>query len=315
MSTLKIPPVAPSHRDDAMQIYHAFKGIGCDAAAIVNILAHRDANQRSFIQQEYETTYSDELRKRLSSELTGYLKKAVLLWMHEPGARDAYILKHALRGTVKDHKAVTEIICSRTPSQIGQLKRAYFTNVGTNLEDDIESEASGHHKKLLLAFISTSRYEGPEYDEILVEDDAKALHKAAKKFGLAEKTFIQIFSERSRAHLSAVSFSYQKMFKKPLEKAIRDEAHKNFECALKTILRCAESPPMFYAKALRKAMKGLGTADTALIRIVVTRAEIDMHYIKAEYRKKYGKTLNDAVHSETSGHYRTFLLSLLGTNH
>lgn len=62
-------------------------------------------------------------------------------------------------------------------------------------------------------------------------------------------------------------------------------------------------------------MKGLGTADTALIRIIVTRTEIDMHFIKAEYRKKYGKTLNDAVHSETSGHYRSFLLALLGPNH
>ncbi|XVF85545.1 hypothetical protein PTKIN_Ptkin17bG0125800 [Pterospermum kingtungense] len=314
MSTLKIPLGAPSHREDAMQIYRAFKGIGCDAGAIVNILAHRDATQRSLIQQEFETAYTEELRKRLSSELTGHLRKAVLLWMHEQGARDAHILKHALRGTVKDHKAITEIICSRTPSQIGQLKRAYFTHVGANLDDDIESEASGHHKKLLLAFISTSRYEGPEYDEVLVENDAKALHKAAKKFGLSEKTFIQIFSERSRAHLSAVNVYYNKTFKKPLEKAIRDEAHKHFECALKTILRCAESPPKFYAKSLRKAMKGLGTADTTLIRIVVTRAEIDMHYIKAEYRKKYGKTLNDAVHSETSGHYRSFLLALLGPN-
>ena len=33
-----------------------------------------------------------------------------------------------------------------------------------------------------------------------------------------------------------------------LVQAIRDEAHKNFERALKTILRCAESPPKFYAK-------------------------------------------------------------------
>ncbi|XWS69455.1 hypothetical protein CRYUN_Cryun04dG0180700 [Craigia yunnanensis] len=74
------------------------------------------------------------------------------------------------------------------------------------------------------------------------------------------------------------------MFKKPLQKAIRDEVHKSFEYALETILRCAESPPKFYAKALRKTRKGFGTADTALIRIVVTRAEIDMHYIKAEYR-------------------------------
>ncbi|MBA0809055.1 hypothetical protein Gohar_024739 [Gossypium harknessii] len=204
--------------------------------------------------------------------------------MHEPGERDAFILKKALKGAVKDQKAVTEIVCSRTPSQIGQLKRAYFSNVGSNLEDDIEAELSGEHKKLLLAFLTTSRYEGPEYDESLVEEDAKALNKAARKFGLAGKTFIQIFSDRSRAHLCAVSDIYKTMFKKTLE------------------------------KALRKAMKGIGTADTDLIRIVVTRAEVDMHYIKAEYRKKYGKTLNDAVYSDTSGHYRTFLLFLLGNN-
>ena len=67
-------------------------------------------------------------------------------------------------------------------------------------------------------------------------------------------------------------------------------------------------------QVLHKAMKGMGTNDTALIRVIVTRTEIDMHYIKAEYLKKYKKTLNDAVHSETSGHYRAFLLALLGPN-
>ncbi|GMI90229.1 ANNEXIN ARABIDOPSIS THALIANA 5, annexin 5 [Hibiscus trionum] len=315
MATVTIPAATPSYRDDAMQIFRAFKGIGCDAGTIIDILAHRDATQRSFIVQEYESAYGHELRKRLSSELNGNLKKAVLLWLHEPGERDAFILKKALKGTVKDQRAVTEIICSRSPSQIGQLKRAYFTNVGTNLEDHVEEELSGDHKKLLLAFLMTSRYEGPEYDEVVVEQDAKAMQKACKKFGLSTaKTFIQVFSERSRAHLCAVSDAYNGLSKKTLEKAIRDETHRHFEYALKTILRCAESPPRFYAKALRKAMKGLGTDDTTLTRIVVTRAEIDMYYIKAEYRKKYGKTLNDAVHSDTSGHYRAFLLALLGPN-
>lgn len=59
-------------------------------------------------------------------------------------------------------------------------------------------------------------------------------------------------------------------------------------------------------------MKGLGTDDTTLIRIIVTRAEIDMQYIKTEYHRKYKKTLHDAVRSETSGSYKDFLLSLLG---
>ena len=62
-------------------------------------------------------------------------------------------------------------------------------------------------------------------------------------------------------------------------------------------------------------MKGFGTADKTLIRVIVTRTEIDMQYIKAEYHKKYHKSLNDVVHSETSGDYQSFLLSLLGPNH
>lgn len=51
-----------------------FPGFGCDTAAVVNILAHRDSTQRALIQQEYRTMYSDDLLKRLSKELTGKLE-------------------------------------------------------------------------------------------------------------------------------------------------------------------------------------------------------------------------------------------------
>ncbi|RRT51795.1 hypothetical protein B296_00050891 [Ensete ventricosum] len=74
MSTLSLPPFLASPRQDAIDLYKAFKGFGCDSAAVVNILAHRDATQRALIQQEYKTMYSEELTSRLSSELGGTLK-------------------------------------------------------------------------------------------------------------------------------------------------------------------------------------------------------------------------------------------------
>ena len=49
-------------------------GFGCDTEAVINILAHRDATQRTLIQQEYRTMYSDDILKRLSSELSGKLE-------------------------------------------------------------------------------------------------------------------------------------------------------------------------------------------------------------------------------------------------
>ena len=51
-----------------------FPVLGCDKAAVVHILAHRDARQRALIQQEYKAMYSDDILERLSLELSGDLK-------------------------------------------------------------------------------------------------------------------------------------------------------------------------------------------------------------------------------------------------
>lgn len=315
MATLSVPPVPPSPRDDAMQLYRAFKGLGCDTSAVINILAHRDATQRAYIQQEYRAMYSEELSKRLASELSGKLETAVLLWMHDPARRDSTIIRQSLID--RTLKGATEVICSRSPSQLQYLKQIYHSMFGVYVEQDIQINTSlGDHQKLLLAYLSTPRHEGPEVNREIAEKDAKVLYKAGeKKLGTDEKTFIHIFSERSAAHLAAVSSYYHDMYGHSLKKAVKNETSGHFAHALLTIIQCAVNPGIYFAKVLRKAMKGLGTDDSTLIRVIVTRTEVDMQYIKAEYLKKHKKTLNDEVHSETSGHYRAFLLSLLGPNH
>ncbi|KAL4591298.1 hypothetical protein LXL04_004256 [Taraxacum kok-saghyz] len=316
MATLTVPPTPVSPHDDAVRLYKAFKGFGCDTATVISILAHRDATQRSHIRHEYRTMYSDDILKRLSSELSGKLETAVLLWMHDPAGRDAIILKQALTKGFINLEAVTEVICSRTSSQLQTLKQIYHSTFGTYLEHDIKVQATGDHEKILLACISKPRYEGMEVDREMAAKDAKALYKAGeKKLGTDEEVFVEIFSERSRAHLVAINSFYHDMYGKSLKKAIKSETSGLFELALLTILQCAENPAKYFAKVLYKSMKGLGTNDTTLIRVIVTRTEIDMQYIKTEYHKKYKKSLNDAVKSETSGHYQTFLLLLLGPNH
>lgn len=51
----------------------------------------------------------------------------------------------------------------------------------------------------------------------------------------------------------------------------------------------------FFAEQLYKSMKGLGTNDRRLIRLVVTRSEIDMGEIKEAFMEKYGKSLEDMI--------------------
>lgn len=60
-------------------------------------------------------------------------------------------------------------------------------------------------------------------------------------------------------------------------------------------VECVQSPTTYFAKQLNKAMKGSGTDDQTLIRIIVSRSEIDLGNIKTEYEKLYDRTLESDV--------------------
>ncbi|KAF7116096.1 hypothetical protein RHSIM_RhsimUnG0039300 [Rhododendron simsii] len=308
------PELITKARDDAINLNRAFAGWGCDQATILNILAHRSAKHRTQIRQEYKIKFSEDFDHRLSKELmfSPDLKRALLLWMDDPASRDAKLVKHGLS---KNLNVAIEVICSRTPSQLEELKKAYRSMFTTYLDEDIESLAHDNNKKLLLAYAGAIRSESPEVDAVMVDKDATDLFKDGEwRYGTNEETFIRIFSERSGAHLVAINSVYRKMYVNSLKKAVKKETSSKFKRALLTILQCAENPEKYFAKALHKAMAGLGTDDETLTRIIVSRAEVDINKIKAEYLKKYGKSLSDDVHEDTSGQYRAFLLSLLNPN-
>lgn len=73
--------------------------------------------------------------------------------MNDPAARDATIIKQALSGDAIDLKAATEVICSRTPTQIQHFRQIYFALFGVYMENDIESQSSGDHKKVTLFLV------------------------------------------------------------------------------------------------------------------------------------------------------------------
>lgn len=49
------------------------------------------------------------------------------------------------------------------------------------------------------------------------------------------------------------------------------------------------------AERLYKSMEGMGTDDRTLIRLVVSRSEIDLQEIKQVFEEKYGKSLADFI--------------------
>jgi len=117
---------------------------------------------------------------------------------------------------------------------------------------------------------------------------------------------------RSAAHLTTVSQYYLQAFGHSLEKANQKETSGHFENALLAVVQATCFPQRYFAQELYKSMIGVGTDDSSLIRVITSRAEIDMLYIKGEFSSMYNKTLEHMIAGNTSGNYKHFLLTLVG---
>ena len=61
---------------------------------------------------------------------------------------------------------------------------------------------------------------------------------------------------------------------------------------LQTIVYSSVNPSEYFATRVNYAVKGLGTKDHLLIRIIITRHEIDIPQIKEAYQNLYNKELD-----------------------
>uniref|UniRef100_A0A8C5HSL8 Annexin n=1 Tax=Gouania willdenowi TaxID=441366 RepID=A0A8C5HSL8_GOUWI len=233
--------------------------------------------------------------------------------MRTPAYHDAKEIHDALKGAGTNERCLIEVMASRTNKQTQEMVAAYNDAYGRNIEEDITADTSGHFKKMLIVLLQGTRDESGVVDADLVEQDAQDLFAAGEEqWGTDEAKFIMILGNRSVTHLRMVFDAYEKIAEVSIEDSIKNELSGDFERLMLAVVQCIRSVPMFYAKRLYKSMKGLGTADNTLIRIMISRSEIDMLDIRECFRLRYEKSLYNMIKDDTSGDYKRTLLILCG---
>ncbi|XP_033644956.1 annexin A13-like [Asterias rubens] len=276
---------------DCQILRKAMKGLGTDEKAIVDILGNRSNAQRQKLLVQYKASFGRDLVKDLKSELGGNFEDAILAMMDLPGVFDARCLKKAMKGLGTDESVLVEIMCTRSNAQIQAIKKAYKAGFDKDLEGALESETSGDFKRVLIGLCAAGRDESPDVDDSKVAEDAKALEEAAQGMGTDESEFQRIIVTRSPVHLRAVFSAFEESTGKSIEDVIKSEMTGSLEKAYLTIVGFFSRPMEFFADQLMRAMKGLGTDEDHLIRVIVSRSETDLRAIKAAFGLKYGKTL------------------------
>lgn len=296
---------------DAEVLQKAMKGLGTDEDAILQLLTSRSNAQRQEIKTTYKTLFGKDLVSDLKGELGGKFETLIVGLMTQPIMYDVTSLRNAIKGAGTDEKVLIEILASRTPQQVKEIIAAYRQEYDDNLEEDVAGDTSGHFKRLLVILLQASRQTGIQQGNI--ESDAQALFKAGEeKFGTDEQSFITILGNRSAEHLRKVFDAYMKMSGYEMEESIKRETSGGLRELLLAIVKCARSVPAYFAETLYYAMKGAGTDDNTLIRVMVSRSEVDMLDIRTEFRRLFPTSLYSMIKGDTGGDYRKALLLLCG---
>lgn len=298
---------------DAETLRNAMKGLGTDEAAIIKVIANRNNAQRQKIKSAYKTAYGRDLIDDLKSELKGNFEDAVVALFEPPVEYDVDQLRKAMKGAGTDEDTLIEIIASRPNWLLKQIKDKYQEKYKKSLEDAVAGEVGGDLKRLLTSLLQCNRSENAHPNDAECQKKAKELFDAGEgKWGTDESVFNKIFTLSSPMELALISRHYHKLSGKTILEAIKKEFSGDMQKLLTTIVYAIISPSEYFATRVNKAIKGWGTNDNLLIRVLVTRDEIDMPQIKQYYKQLYGKDMLADIKSDCSGDYQKLLIELAG---
>jgi len=283
-----------------------------DEDNIIKLVTNRTNSQLQLIKEAYTTLYKSDLIKDLKKALSGHFEDVVVALFSTPIDYDCFHLRKAIKGLGTDEDALIEILCTRSPNIIEQIKKRYGEMFpGRSLIKDVESDTSGNFRKILKSLLSANRTPDAQPNIEECKNCAKRLYEAGeKRLGTNEDVFTQIFTEKSPSEFIYTAQLYYKLTKHTLIQAVENEFSFDSKKCLIAIIYAILSPSEFFAKCINKAIKGLGTDNTTLIRIMVSRREIDMPQIKQFYKQNYKKDMIEDIKDDTSGNYRKILVEL-----
>ena len=290
------------------------EGFGTDEEALILVVTSNKTKERLKIKKAYEEKYKKNLIDDLKSELSGKFEDAMVGLFKEPVEYDCECIYNAMKGAGTDENCLIEVIASRPNWLLEKIKKKYKELYKKELIEDIKSDTSGDFQKILLGILRCQRNESKEVNKENCAKIANELNNLKEKGWEVQdeqNIFYLYIMNNSPKELSAVAREYYKLSGKTIIEGIDNNFKGDAKELLKSILYSLVSPSEYFATRIKKAIEGFGTDNKTLIRILITRCEVDMNIIKKYYKQLYTKDMVDDIKSDISGDYQKLMIELI----
>ena len=281
---------------------------------LIDIITQRTYQQRQKILTTFNKTYNKNLIVELQKYFSGknYFDDTINLLFTNPIDNDCQTLHTAIKGITRDLDTITEIITTRPSFMLKQITQKYpeFFK-GKELSKEIESCSSGMIRKILLSLLENERSQNnsPNLEECQ-EKAEKLKHEGVKRWEGNNSFFIKIFTTNSPMEIAFISRLFHKMMGFTILQGINNEYSGDIKKFLTTFIFALLSPSEYFASKMNKAISGKN--EKIIIRILISRKEIDMEEIKQYYLKTFGKEMINDLKNLYSGDYLQLISKLVG---
>ena len=278
-----------------------------DYSAMTDFVTRKSHKERMKLRQIYKIKYGEDLMTEFKSNLSGVYKKIILALFTDPVEFDIDSIYHSIK-TDGSKNVLIEIFASRPDWYLNKIKNLYSRKYNIELEDHIKEDTLDDFKKLLLLILECKRNtnQAPDFDycKKLAEDLEQEESEKLK----IDSSINSIFIQSSPQELITISREYNKSTQKLITQTIDQNFKGNVKKLLNAILMAKISPSEYYANLVHEAIND--SDEYMLLRVLVSRAEIDLDQIKKYYKKLYGSNVEDDVKNKDSGEYSNLLIAI-----
>lgn len=300
---------------DCQKINDALKaGEKPDYNALIEITASKKFKERSAIATLYETKFNVSLFKDFEDKLKGDFLEFIKILYTDPLDYATDEVFQALDKLNTDEETLIKVFCPRSSAGLKKIVQRYKEKYNADLVEKVKKECKSDFKDLLVLLLTTERSTNKSPDTEACKKIAKELYENGEnKLGTNEEVFLKYFSQCSPHELMIISREYHKISgKMTLYEVIKSEFSSDIKNALQEILFCLVTPGQYFANEVLMAIKGAGTNEKNLYRVLATRCESDIDKVKQYFQQVNNKNMADEILDDLSGAYGKLAMYMIG---